>query len=263
MDVPPRTVPTTARSTGARSPGRTTRTRCRPTPRTGCRARPRPSCGALMLRMVASPEPVPPRPGSPTSTTGTSAATPCWPSPPTPASSGSTRRRSRGRRDGHRLQRPLHHARPVRRCAAGAGRGVPERGHHRRGAARRHRLPELRLARGPGRDVAVQRGRPRPRRRLRRSSASRSPAATSASTTRPARRRSCPPRWSACSACIDDVRPGASPIGFAHRRDADLLLGETGDEFDGSEWAYVVHGHLGGTPAAGRPGRASRRWPRS
>ena len=41
-----------------------------------------------------------------------------------------------------------------------------------------HQLPELRLARGPRRDVAVRRGRPRPRRRLPARSASRSPAAT-------------------------------------------------------------------------------------
>ena len=43
--------------------------------------------------------------------------------------------------------------------AAGAGRGVPQRRDDRRHAAGRHRLPELRLARGPGGDVAVRRGR--------------------------------------------------------------------------------------------------------
>ena len=67
-------------------------------------------------------------------------------------------------------------------------------------AARRHRLPELRLARGPGRDVAVRRGHARPGRRAASSSASRSPAATSASTTRPATSRSTRRRSSACSA---------------------------------------------------------------
>ena len=41
---------------------------------------------------------------------------------------------------------------------AGAGRGVPERGRHRRPAAGGDQLPELRLARGPGGDVAVHRG---------------------------------------------------------------------------------------------------------
>ena len=70
----------------------------------------------------------------------------------------------------------------------------------RRAPARGHRLPQLRLARGPGGDVAVRRGHPWARRRLPRRSASWSPAATSASTTRPARRRSCRPRWWRCSA---------------------------------------------------------------
>ena len=41
--------------------------------------------------------------------------------------------------DGHRLQRPLHPARPVRGRAARAGRGLPQRRHHRCGAAGRHR----------------------------------------------------------------------------------------------------------------------------
>ena len=55
---------------------------------------------------------------------------------------------------------------PYDGAQAGAGRGVPQRGRHRRRAGRRHQLPQLRLARGPGGDVAVRRGRPRPRRRL-------------------------------------------------------------------------------------------------
>ena len=108
--------------------------------------------------------------------------------------SASTSRPRRGvaRRD--RRQRPLHPPRPVRRRAARAGRGLPQRRHHRRPPAGRDQLPELRLARGPRGDVAVRRGRPRPGRRLPDARAPRSPAATSASTTRPARPRSCPPR---------------------------------------------------------------------
>ncbi|EWM15113.1 phosphoribosylformylglycinamidine synthase [Kutzneria sp. 744] len=51
--------------------------------------------------------------------------------------------------------------------AQGPGRGVPERGLDRRDAAGGHRLPELRLARGPGRDVAVRAGHQGPGRRLR------------------------------------------------------------------------------------------------
>ena len=65
-----------------------------------------------------------------------------------------------------RLQRPLRQARPVRRSAARAGRVLPQRRHRRRPAARGHRLPQLRLPRGPGRDVAVRRGLPRPEGRL-------------------------------------------------------------------------------------------------
>jgi phosphoribosylformylglycinamidine synthase len=38
------------------------------------------------------------------------------------------------------------------------------------------------------------------------------------------------------------------PIGFSTEGDAIFLLGETRDEFGGSEWAHVVHRHLGGSP---------------
>ena len=114
---------------------------------------------------------------------------------------GPRRRGDQPRRRGrHRLQRPLRQARPVRRRAARAGRGLPQRRAPAAPAAGRLRLPQLRLARGPGRDVAVRRGLPRPQGRAASSSASRSPAATSASTTRPATPRSCRPRWSPCSA---------------------------------------------------------------
>ena len=46
---------------------------------------------------------------------------------------------------------------------------------------------------------------------------------------------------------IDDVE-ARTPIGFAAEGDAILLLGETRDELDGSAWAQVAHGHLGGRP---------------
>ena len=87
-----------------------------------------------------------------------------------PADAGMIRvdeRTGRGSRGGHRLQRPVRRARPVRRGPAGAGRGLPQRGHLRRGAGGRDQLPELRLARGPARDVAVPAGRARAGRRLR------------------------------------------------------------------------------------------------
>jgi phosphoribosylformylglycinamidine (FGAM) synthase-like enzyme len=48
---------------------------------------------------------------------------------------------------------------------------------------------------------------------------------------------------------IDDVTR-RTPIGFAAEGQQIYLLGTTTDELDGSEWAHVVHGHLGGRPPA-------------
>ncbi|HEX4723493.1 MAG TPA: phosphoribosylformylglycinamidine synthase subunit PurL [Pseudonocardiaceae bacterium] len=46
---------------------------------------------------------------------------------------------------------------------------------------------------------------------------------------------------------IDDVRRRIR-TGFGATGETLLLLGTTRDEFGGSEWAHVVHGHLGGRP---------------
>ena len=46
---------------------------------------------------------------------------------------------------------------------------------------------------------------------------------------------------------IEDVTR-RTPIGFRDEGDVVLLLGTTRDEFGGSEWAHVAHGHLGGLP---------------
>ncbi|MPY77933.1 MAG: phosphoribosylformylglycinamidine synthase subunit PurL [Actinophytocola sp.] len=47
---------------------------------------------------------------------------------------------------------------------------------------------------------------------------------------------------------IDDVRRRI-PTGIGNEAgESLLLLGETREEFGGSEWAHLVHGHLGGTP---------------
>ena len=46
---------------------------------------------------------------------------------------------------------------------------------------------------------------------------------------------------------IDDVADRV-PSGFTAADDVVLLIGETEDELDGSEWAWQVHGHLGGLP---------------
>jgi phosphoribosylformylglycinamidine synthase len=46
---------------------------------------------------------------------------------------------------------------------------------------------------------------------------------------------------------IDDVSR-RTPIGFRESGHLVYLLGDTRDEFGGSEWAHAVHGHLGGRP---------------
>ncbi|WP_300012234.1 phosphoribosylformylglycinamidine synthase subunit PurL [Pseudonocardia sp.] len=46
---------------------------------------------------------------------------------------------------------------------------------------------------------------------------------------------------------IDDVARRV-PSGFTRDGDVIVLLGDTRDEFGGSEWAHVAHGHLGGRP---------------
>ena len=176
--------------------------------------RPATSCGRRCCTLLGLARTCATSPGSPTSTTATSWATPRSPSPTTPASSASTRRPGRGVARLDRLQRPLRQARPVRRRPARAGRGLPQRRDRRRRAAGRHRLPQLRLAGGPGRHVAVRRGRPRPRRRL---PGARHPGHRRqrlASTTRPATSRSTRRRSSACSACMDDVAR-RTPVGLA------------------------------------------------
>jgi phosphoribosylformylglycinamidine synthase len=46
---------------------------------------------------------------------------------------------------------------------------------------------------------------------------------------------------------VDDVRR-RTPTGFAAEGDVIVHLGHTREELSGSEWAHVVHGHLGGLP---------------
>ncbi|HET6154405.1 MAG TPA: phosphoribosylformylglycinamidine synthase subunit PurL [Marmoricola sp.] len=46
---------------------------------------------------------------------------------------------------------------------------------------------------------------------------------------------------------IDDVTT-RTPTGFTEAGDLVFLLGESREELSGSEWAHVVHGHLGGKP---------------
>jgi phosphoribosylformylglycinamidine (FGAM) synthase-like enzyme len=46
---------------------------------------------------------------------------------------------------------------------------------------------------------------------------------------------------------IDDVRR-RTPTGFAAEGESSVHLGQSREELSGSEWAHVVHGHLGGLP---------------
>src|SRR4051794_23755135 len=46
---------------------------------------------------------------------------------------------------------------------------------------------------------------------------------------------------------IEDVTR-RTPVGFAEPGDVVVLLGATGADLGGSEWAFAEHGHLGGTP---------------
>jgi phosphoribosylformylglycinamidine synthase len=48
---------------------------------------------------------------------------------------------------------------------------------------------------------------------------------------------------------IDDVRR-RTPTGFVAPDEVIVHLGQTREELSGSEWAHVVHGHLGGRPPA-------------
>jgi phosphoribosylformylglycinamidine synthase II len=48
---------------------------------------------------------------------------------------------------------------------------------------------------------------------------------------------------------LDDVAR-RTPMGFAEQGESVLLLGETRDELGGSEWAWAEHRHLGGRPPA-------------
>ena len=136
---------------------------------------------------------------------------------------------------------------PYDGAQARAGRGVPQRRRDRRRPGRGHQLPELRLARGPGGDVAVRRGGTRPRRRLRRDRHPGHRRQRQLLQPDRRRRRSTRRRSSACSASWT-TSPSAYRWASATTGDLLFLLGETREELSGSEWAWVDHEHLGGRP---------------
>ena len=137
---------------------------------------------------------------------------------------------------------------PYAGCAAGAGRGVPQRRGHRRHPDRGDQLPELRLAGGSRRHVAVLRSGPRAGRWL--CGPWHSGHRRQCQLLQPDRdrRRSCPPRWSVCSVSSTTSAGASRPAWAPNPARRLLLLGDTRDEFDGSIWAQVTADHLGGLP---------------
>ena len=143
---------------------------------------------------------------------------------------------------------------PYRGGDAGGGRVGPQRGVRRRRADRRHQQPELRQPRTARDHVAARRGRARDRRCLPRRSTFRSPAATSACTTKPR-----------ASAIYPDARP-------RRRRAASRTRPHRARGRSSSRarrwccWATIaaslaaastwrrLHGRVAGTPARARSG---------
>ena len=167
---PPRTVAHDGpglRAPATRGPRRWTRVqRRRPADRL-----PRPSTGeelrATLLRLVASPEHAQPRPGSPTSTTGTCGATPRWRMPDDAGVVRVDEETGLGVAHRHRRERPLRPPRPVRRARSWRW-PRPTATSPPTGAVPLAVTDCLNFGspRGPGRHVAVRRGRPRAGRRL-------------------------------------------------------------------------------------------------
>ena len=125
-----------------------------------------------------------------------------------------------------RRQRPLLLSRSVSGSHAGRGRSRAQRGVRRRRADRRDQLPELRQSRAAGDHVAVWRAPWKGSRPPARRSTSRSPAATSAFTTKPTERRSIRHRFWASSVSL---KMPSKVLGrsFKASGDAIVLLGET------------------------------------
>ncbi len=106
---------------------------------------------------------------------------------------------------------------------------------------------------GPGRDVAVRGGLPRAQGRLPR--AGHPGHRRQRQPLQPDRRHRDPADPGGRRPRRDRGRHPAYPVGLGAAGERVFLLGETREELSGSEWAHVVHGHLGGRPPARRPRR--------
>ena len=100
-----------------------------------------------------------------------------------------------------------------------------------------------------GDHVAVRPGRRRHRRGVPRARTCRSPAATSACTTRPTAMRSIPRPSSAWSAC-SSMPIGSSAAVSRQSGDVVVLLGEGRGELGGSEYLKLVYDQVRGVPPA-------------
>ena len=146
-----------------------------------------------------------------------------------------------------RLQRPVREARPVRRRAAGARRGLPQRG-DRRGASPLAVSDCLNF--GSPEDPAVMWQFAEACRGLKDGCIELGIPVTGGNVSlynQTGETAILPTPVVAVLGVMDDVRR-RTPSAFGAGGDAVYLLGETRAELSGSEWAHVVHGHLGGLP---------------
>jgi phosphoribosylformylglycinamidine synthase len=248
VDVPPRSVahdgPTYHRPFARPS----CRTRSRPTAPRPCPARPPAtscatrSCGCSPRRTSAT------SPGSPTSTTATCRATPSSPSPTTRAWCGSTRRPGSGSR--------------WRRTATAASPGstrTPARSWRSRSRSATWPSPGRRplaisdcLNFGSPEDPDVMWQFAEACRGLKDACLVLGIPVTGGNVSlynQTGETAILPTPVVATLGVIDDVTK-RTRTGFVTEGETVLLLGETREELSGSEWAHVVHGHLGGRPPA-------------
>ena len=238
---------TTARPTTGRSSGRRARTRCRPTGAEeldAARGRRR-SCARRCSGWPPAPTSATSR-GSPTSTTATSAATPCSPSPATPAWSGSTRRPTSGSRSSTDCNGRFARLDPY----AGAQLALVESYRNvATGGARPLAVSDC-LNFGSPEDPAVMWQFAEACRGLKDACVELGIPVTGGNVSlynQTGETAILPTPVVAVLGVIDDVTR-RTPTGFGGAGDRIVLLGETREELSGSEWAHVVHGHLGGLP---------------
>ena len=185
-------------------------------------------------------------PGSPTSTTATCAATPCSPSPPTPAWSASTTRPTSASRSP-----------PTATAASPSSTPTPARSSRWPSptatsppAARRPLAVSDCLNFGSPEDPDVMWQFAEACRGLKDACLELGIPVTGGNVSlynQTGETAILPTPVVAVLGVIEDVTR-RTPTGFGAAGEQVFLLGETREELSGSEWAHVVHGHLGGLP---------------